>query len=152
MATQVGTAHIFGTPATVGIASLTGYITPNVQTLDLSHNSDIDKIKSQTGEVSGIISSGDSIECEFNFIPEGTTTLNAKLSAGIPASLSGITITGLPIIAFGPFTDAFNTNSGNTQPWIYEGGGKIKGASDGKWTAIFTLHRYIGITSASALS
>jgi hypothetical protein len=165
MATQIGKAHIFGLATGAlsvlqsdGATPVVGYVSPNLKTLRLSHASKVDEIKGQTGETGSAIASGDSIECTFDFVPEGIMTTpgtgqtNAKASARIPAALSGVLITGLQIIACGPFADALNTDAGNTQPWVYMGGGSVSGASESEWTASLPLKRFIGITSAAALS
>lgn len=136
----------------VGIASLSGYVSPNLKTLKLGHNNTADEIKGQDGEISALIFSGDSVECTFDFIPQGTSIANAKKAAGIPASGAAVTVTGLAIIAFGPFSDVLNTDAGNTQPWIYSGGGSISGESEQKWMASLPLKRYIGITSGTAIT
>lgn len=144
--------HIHGlTGGALGIASLSGYISPNLQTLRTTHAAEIDRVRNQGGDTSGLIASDEMVECDFDFIAEGSTIANAKKN-GIPGALAGVTVTGLPIIACGPFTDALNTNGVNTQPWIYEGGGTITGAHNGKWTATLPLKRYPGITSATVIS
>ena len=151
--TQVGKGHIFGMGSgALGISAVSGYISPNIKTLKLGHTSDVDRIKSQAGGITSLIGSGDYLECTFDFIPEGSSIANAKLSAGIPAVLSGVTITGLPILAIGPFSDALNTNGTNTQPWFYEGGGSVNGESEQKWTSTLPLRRYLEITSATAIT
>lgn len=153
MSTQIGTGHIHSlTGGALGCAALAGYVSPNLTTLRLSHAAEVDNIKGQTGKTTGSISEDDTLECTFDFLPEGTTIANAKLSAGLPAANSGFTITGLPIIACGGFTDALNTNAGNTQPWIYQGGGTINGPADGKWTATLPMKRFLQITSATAIT
>lgn len=158
MATHIGKAQIVGlSGAALGMASVTGYVSPNMQSLKVGHQAEVERIKNQVGEVTTLISSGDYIECSFDFIPEGGTSTDntiakAKLSASLPATLAAVTITGLPIIQVGPFTDALNTNPGNTQPWIYEGGGELSGPNSTKWTLTFTLRRYINITSATPIT
>lgn len=157
MSRQLGTGHIhtLGT-VVVGCAALSGYVTPNVQSLRATHVVDADRIKSSAGIVTGVIGEDDGIECTFEVIPEGTTIAQAiadsKKAAGLPTAPSAFTITGLPIIACGPFSDAFNTNGTSTQPWIYEGGGSWNGVNDGKWTMTLPLRRYQGITSGTAAS
>lgn len=152
--TQLGKSHIVGLATMAfGITALSGYVSPNFKSLRVSHSSDVKKIKSMTGEITSLHANGDFVTCEFNFIPEGATTLaNAILSAGAPSVLSGITITGLSIIAFGPFTDVFNTNAGNTQPWIYEGGWELEGSDETHWSAKVSLNRYYYITSATKMT
>lgn len=152
MSTQVGLGHIFSmTGAALGITGLAGYISPNLQTLKVKHGAEIDRIKAQTGNTTSLISSDEYLECTFDFIAEGSTIANAKLSMGIPPALSGVTVTGLPIIAMGPFTDGLNTNGANTQPWIYEADGSGNGNADKKWDGTLTLRRYPFITSATAI-
>lgn len=153
MSTQLGTGHIHSlSGGALGCASLSGYVSPNLQSLRLSHAADVEKIKGQTGKTTGIIAEDDTIECTFEFIAEGTTIANAKKAAGIPAAGAAFTITGLPIIAMGGFTDALNTDAGNTQPWIYEGGGTINGIANGKWTGTLPMKRYLQITSGTAIT
>lgn len=153
MATQLGTGHIHSlSGGALGCAALAGYVSPNLQTLRVSHSADRLAIKSQAGKTTGLIFEDDSIECTFEVIAEGTTIANAKLSAGLPPAGSGFTITGLPIIAFGGFTDALNTNGANTQPWIYEGGGSLNLVNDDKGTVTITLKRYLQITSATPIT
>ncbi len=152
MATQLGTGHIHSLNGGTLGCSLAGYVSPNLQTLRLQHAAESDKIKGQAGNTTGLILQDDMLECTFEVIPEGTTVANAKTSAGLPAAGTTFTITGLPIIAAGGFADALNTGGGNTQPWIYEGGGQIHGDKAGKWTATLPLKRYPGITSGTAIT
>jgi len=156
MPTQQGTAHLFGVPATMtffdpdNTAMATVYVTPNIQGIKINHSGDVQKIKSTGGEITGLIGSGEFITCSFDYIFEGSTLANAKASAQIPQLLSTCTITGLAIIACGPFVDGFNTDSANTQRWIYEGGGAgdYKNAAAG--TGTVTLNRYVNIAGTSA--
>lgn len=153
MSTQLGTGHIHSlSGGALGCASLSGYISPNLQSLRLTHSADVDRVKGQAGKTTGVIAEDDVIECTFEVIPEGTTIANAKKAAGVPAAGATFTITGLPIIAFGGFTDALNTDAGNTQPWVYEGGANLNGAANGKWTLTITLKRYLQITSGTAIT
>ena len=155
VATQVGTAHIHGlTGGTLTITDLSGYVSPNMQSLRVTNGAQIDRIKNQSGDTSGLIASDEMVECEFDFIPEDTTSTflaiaDAKKVAGLPSALAGVGVTGLPIIACGPFSDVMNTDAGNTQPWIYEGGGTLNGPHDGKWTLTMPLKRYPSITVAT---
>ncbi len=153
MAKLIGLGHIFSmTGGALGITALSGYISPNLTTLKVKHGAEVDRIRAQTGDTASAIYSDEYLECTFDFIPEGTTIANAILSAGIPPAGSGVTITGLPIIHLGPFTDGLNTNAANTQPWIYEADGNQNGNSEKKWDGSMTLRRYIGITSATAVT
>jgi len=153
MATLVGKGHIYGL-ATIafGISSLSGYVSPKLETLSLTHSADFTEEMDQTGLVDSVIGNPRGVQCSFRFKPKGSTIANAVLSAGIPQVAAGVTITGLSVIAFAGFTDVFNTNSGNTQPWIYDGNGSLEGVHDGVWTGSITLRRYLGITSATAIT
>lgn len=152
MPTQLGTGHIHGLSTTTLSCSLSGYVSPNLASLKVSHTADRIAVKSLLGRTTGLIFEDDQIECTFEVLPEGTTVANAKLSAGIPAAGSAFGITGCHIVACGGFTDAINTGGGNTQPWIYEGGGGINGVSDEKWTATLPMKRYLYITSGTAIT
>lgn len=138
------------TPAALACGSITGYASPNMQTLRIAHDAGtVDIIKNQIGVVSGIIGEDDSIECTFDVIPEGASVAVALESASLPAAPSAFTITELPVVEIGGFADALNADTSN--PWIYMGGGQINAAADGKWTMSIPLRRYSGITSADIL-
>jgi len=157
MATQVQRGHVFGlsgvtillnTPAG---AVISGYVQPNLQSLRLVDNGDVDVIKDQGGEIGSYIFSGQWLECTINFIPEGTTIANAKISAQAPTHGAGMLITGMPIIAMGPFTDAWNTNGAQSQPWVYFPSANLDHSNDQKAMGSYTFRRAIGITSAIAI-
>jgi hypothetical protein len=152
MATQIAKAHVFGLGTFVckTIAGVT--IGGNSTGGSLSHESEVDKIKGLDGEVTSLIAHGDSLACEFNMIPEATTQAGAKVACNLPATLTGVSIGGLPIVASGPFSDALNTNGSNTQPWVYEGGGKINLSNSEKWTMTLPLKRYYGITDTTGIT
>ena len=164
MATQIAKGHIVNFAAAAALAknaegaasawqTLTGsYVTPNLQSLRVTHTAEVDRIRGQDGTYTSLICDGEMIECEFTVIPEGTTTANAKISATLPRAGEAFAITGLPIIAVGDFEDALNTDGDNTQPWFYEGGGTVNLTNTEKATMTMTLHRYVGITSALRIS
>jgi hypothetical protein len=147
MATQLGTGHIHSLTGAAVSCSLSGYVSPNLQSLRAVHNADVDRIKGQSGKTTGAIYEDDTFECTFEFIPEGTTVANAKLSAGLPAAGTGFTLSGLAVVTMGGTADIFNSAL-----WIYEGGGQLNGAADGKWTATLPLRRYPQITSLTAIT
>lgn len=151
--TLIGKAHIYSLDGlAIGIAALAGYVSPKFDSLNLTNAAQFEEEMSQAGDVDALYGNQRGVICTFRFKPKGSTIANAKLSAGIPAVMAGVTITGLPIIAFGGFTDVYNTNAGNTQPWIFDGNASHEGPSDSIWTATLTLRRYIGITSATAIT
>lgn len=170
MATQTGLTHLFGFQMGTmtflvknGDASTTrtNYVQPNIQSLGFTHSLESTKIKGTSGEYVGIILHGEMIECTFDFIPEGTSISIDPTVAGSPSKSAifpvvggSVSITGLPVVAAGSYSDALNTGttlSPGTNLWIYEGGGTIKGSSDSHWTGSITLKRYPGITSAVAI-
>jgi hypothetical protein len=151
---QGGTGHVFGL-ATFALAvkqadgstTISGYISPNLQSLKLRHMGTVDRIKGQTGHITGIITSGEYVECDFDFIPEGSSVANSIASARIPPGGSAATISGLQVIPVGSFDDVFNTGV-----WFYEFEGTYNGVNDGKATTTLTLRRYPNITSGAAVT
>ena len=129
-----------------GVA-IVGYVSPNLQSLRVTHNGKLDEIKGQDGEYNAFIASGEKVECEFSFIPQGSTIANAKVSAQFPPLGSAGAISGLPVIACGSFSDVFNTGV-----WYYQGGGSDNGVNDSNWTGTITLVRYPGITTTAAIA
>lgn len=151
--TLIGKGGIYGFATfQFGIASLSGYVSPKLDSLSLSHQAQFTEELDQTGNVDMLHTNTTGVECQFRFRPKGSNIANAKLSAGIPQTGAGVTITGLPIIAFAGFTDVFNTDATNSQPWIYTGQATIEGQHNGLWTATITLRRYVGVTSATAIA
>lgn len=153
MAVQQGKGQIFGLAGGTIVftnpagAAITGYITPDLQTLRVAHGSKVDEIKGQDGEYNAFIVSGERFECEFTYIPQGSTVANAKLSAQLPPIGSSGVISGLPVIIMGSIADVFNTGV-----WYYQGGGSTNQQNDQHWTGSFTLVRYPGIATTTALS
>jgi len=149
MAEQYGTAHIHGMSG-ASIGSIAA-VSPNLQGGSLAVIGGDDEIKNQAGEVTGLIGSNHVLEATFEFIPEGTTISNARVAATLPKVNAPVLITGMPIVACAGFTDAYNTNGGNTQPWFFKSG-RINHLADGKWTGTFTLRRYLLVTSGTPLA
>jgi hypothetical protein len=158
MATQIGKAHIYGlSGATIKNAATWGVLYPNMQSVRLSHNAKVDEIKGQGGEVGSIIASGETLECTFELIPEGSDTIStiadAKTVCGIPPTLAAMTIAGLPVVAMGCWSDALNTaGTPSGSLWIYMGGASVNGVNDDKWTVSFPCKRFPEITSATPLT
>lgn len=151
MSRQLGTGHIHSlSGAALACSALSGYVSPNLQTLRVNHTADADRIKGQTGKTTGLIFEDDVLECTFEVIPEGTTVANAKKSAGLPAAGTAFTLSGLPVIEMGGFADALN--DAGTSPWIYEGGGSINMMANGKSTLTLPLKRYPQITSGTVVT
>ena len=165
MSTQVGKGHGFSLYGTL-IDTVSGayYNTrTNLQSIRVGTNGELDQIIGQTGEVNSLLFSGDFLEMTCEVIPESATQLGAYQGAKIPprgtgfnASAFGKTPEGTIVnIPMGPFTNSGvnNTGSGVTdsQPWIFISG-EVNAPANGKWSMNWTLHRYPGITSATAIS
>ena len=159
MPTQQGIAHLSGTPLSTAkcysAASYTtelfsGYVFPNVQAADLTHEAESDRVKSSSGEFTGIIMSGEKLSCSFDIIPEADTLAHAAVAGSLPPIGSTFDLRGLPVVAAGTFSDAFNVSNVGTSylqnRWIYEGGGNVSGKNTGNYTMRVTLHRYPLIT------
>lgn len=153
MATQQGKGHVYGLAGGTIVftapsgSAISGYITPNLQSLRFTHQGAVDEIKGQDGEYNSFLTKAEKVECEFSYIPEGSTIANAKASAQLPPLGSSAVLSGLPVIACGSFSDVFNTGV-----WYYQGGGSDTGPHDANWTGTFTLHRYPGISTTTAIS
>jgi len=147
---MLGKGYIFSLDGAALATGLSGYVSPNLKSAKIRHVGEIERVKGQNAITKGLLSGDEFLELNWDFIPEGTTIANAKLSAGLPTLLSVVTITGCPVINIGSFSDALNSAVGSI--WIYEGGGELTGESESKWTATFPLRKYLGITSGSAIT
>ena len=155
MATSQGSKYIFGSPATLalydsdGAVVLTGYVSPDMESYDITHEADTEEVRNSSGEVVGHIGYNDRLTLTVNFVPANTTSVaNAKLSAALPEVNGTCVITGAPVIEIGGYVDAINAATGNR--WIYAGGGSIKTTATGKATGTITLKRYTNITASGA--
>jgi len=157
MATSQGSKYIFGSPATLalydsdGSVVLTGYVSPDMESYDITHEADTEEVRNSSGEVVGHIGYNDRLTLTVNFVPANTTSVtNAVLSAQLPNVNGTCVITGAPVIRAGKFTDSINApGAGSPTPggrWIYAGGGSIKTTATGKATGTITLKRYTNIT------
>jgi hypothetical protein len=154
MANTQGSKYVFGSPATLalydaaGALVVTGYVSPDIESYDITHEADTEEVRNSAGEVVGHIGYNNRLTLTVNFIPSGTSTANALLSASLPDVNGTCVITGAPVIKIGGYADAINAATGNR--WIYAGGGSIKTTQTGKATATITLKRYTNITVSGA--
>lgn len=155
MAFTQGSKYIFGSPAVLelydaaGGLVVTGYVSPDMESYDISHEADTDEVRNSKGEVVGHIGYNNRLTLTVNFIPANTTNkANALLSAALPDVNGTCIISGAPEIEVGGYADAINAVTGNR--WIYAGGGSIKTTQTGKATGTITLKRYPGITVTGA--
>ena len=155
MAFTQGSKYIFGSPATLALYDSTGglvvtaYVSPDMESYDISHEADTDEVRNSEGEVVGHIGYNNRLTLTVNFIPANTTSVaNALLSAALPDVNGTCVISGAPVIEVGGYVDAINAVTGNR--WIYAGGGSIKTTQTGKATGTITLKRYPGITVTGA--
>lgn len=169
MPTQIytGSRHLLGlakltagTPSTVaidmksqsdGLTTISGYISPNMQSGRLTNNADVIDIRNSAGVLASIIANDEFLECSFDFVPEGSNYANALLSGTLPPIPTFVAITGMMVIPCGPWSDAFNVTSGGLLacPWIYRGGGTVNGTAAGQVTLSMTLRRHQGFTAGS---
>ena len=161
MANTQGKKYIFGSPATItlydaaGNAIVSGYVSPDIESYDITHDCDTEEVRNSSGEVVGHIAYNNRITLTVNFVPaDSTSTANALLSAALADGNGTATLTGAPVIEVGGFTDALNApGAGSPSPggrWIYAGGGSVKTTNTGKATGTITLKRYAGITATGA--
>lgn len=155
MANTQGKKYIFGSPATLvlydaaGNTVVTSYVSPDIESYDITHDCDTEEIRNSTGEVVGHIAYNNRITLTVNFVPaDSTSTANALLSAALADGNGTATISGAPVIEVGGYADAINALTGNR--WIYAGGGSVKTTNTGKATGTITLKRYAGITASGA--
>ena len=127
---------------------VTGYVSPDIESYDITHEADTEEVRNSAGEVVGHIGYNNRLTLTVNFIPSGTSTANALLSASLPDVNGTCIISGAPVIEIGGYADAINALTGNR--WIYAGGGSIKTTQTGKATATITLKRYTNITVTGA--
>jgi len=154
MANTQGTKYVFGSPATLalydaaGALVVTGYVSPDIESYDITHEADTEEVRNSAGEVVGHIGYNNRLTLTLNFIPSGTSAANALLAASLPDVNGTCVITGAPVIEIGGYADAINAATGNR--WIYAGGGSIKTTQTGKATGTITLKRYTNITASGA--
>jgi hypothetical protein len=163
MANTQGSKYIFGSPATLELYDAAGalvigaYVSPDMESYDITHEADTEEVRNSNGEVVGHIGYNNRLTLTVNFIPANTTSVaNALLSAALPNVNGTCVITGAPIIEVGGYSDAINApgtpGSGPGGRWIYAGGGSIKTTATGKATGTITLKRYaaMGVTITGA--
>ena len=154
MANTQGRKYIFGSPATLNLYNAAGteimaaVISPDLESYDISHEADTEEVRDSSGEVVGHIGYNNRITLTVNFIPSGTSTANALLSASLPNVNGTAIITGAPVIVMGGVVNAINADTSNR--WIYAGGGSIKTTQSGKSTGTITLKKYTNIAASGA--
>jgi hypothetical protein len=155
MANSQGSKYIFGSPATLEIYDaggglvVTGYVSPDIESYDITHDADTEEVRNSAGEVVGHIAYNNRLTLTVNFIPANLTSVaNALLAASLPNANGTCIITGAPNVSIGGFSNAINAPTGNR--WIYAGGGSIKTTQTGKVTGTITLKKYLNISASGA--
>jgi hypothetical protein len=154
MANTQGSKYVFGSPASLalydaaGALVVTGYVSPDIESYDITHEADTEEVRNSAGEVVGHIGYNNRLTLTVNFIPSGASAANALLAASLPDVNGTCVITGAPVIEIGGYVDAINAATGNR--WIYAGGGSIKTTQTGKATGTITLKRYTNLTASGA--
>lgn len=128
---------------------VTGYVSPDMESYDITHEADTEEVRNSAGEVVGHIGYNNRLTLTVNFIPTGTSVANALLASSLPDVNGTCIISGAPVIKVGSYLDALNgpgsPASGPGGRWIYAGGGSIKTTQTGKATGTITLKRYSGM-------
>lgn len=144
MATSKGLALVYGTKATVkvydsanGILLAAGIAT--LESMDISHEADVEQVKNSSGEIVANVSSGDRLSATFNIIPSGTTPADALLAAAIPNGNGRVNVTLADSVSIGGLLSGGAGTGANAinGDWIYNGGGSLKFTQSGK--AMLTL-------------
>lgn len=160
MANTQGNKYLFGSPATLtmydaaGSLIVTGYISPDIENYDITHECDTEEVRNSNGEVVGHLAYNNRLTLTVNFIPVGTspteaTALNQRLyGCSLPTGNGTVVISGAPEINVGGYTNAINAATGNR--WIYAGGGSIKTTATGKATGTITLKRFTNLSASGA--
>lgn len=154
MANSQGRVYRFGAPATLALYDsnnnlvITGYVSPDMESYDLTHEADSEEVRNSAGEVVGHIGYNNRLTLTVNFIPAAGTSADALKAMSLPDVNGTCTITGAPAVQCGGYADAINAATGNR--WIYAGGGSLKFTQTGKVTGTITLKRYTGLTASGA--
>jgi hypothetical protein len=130
-----------------------GFVMPPVSAFALTHGFKSSESMDGVGEIDSITLSGEYIECQFDLVFSGSSVANqAAGERSFPIGAT-VTISGAPVRAFGPFTDAINVTSGGIEgyKWIYVTGTNIRRSSGGESTGSVTLRRYPKISGASVI-
>ena len=102
MAFTQGSKYIFGSPATLALYDSTGglvvtaYVSPDMESYDISHEADTDEVRNSEGEVVGHIGYNNRLTLTVNFIPANTTSVaNALRLLSLDGELQGFVAKGL---------------------------------------------------------
>lgn len=137
-----------------GALIVTGYISPEIESYDITGECDTEEVRNGNGEVVGHITYNNRLTLTVNFVPvgnnatEATALLERLKGCSLPQGNGTVAITGAPVINVGGYADAINTGSGGR--WIYAGGGSIKTTQTGKATGTITLKRFPAISAGAA--
>jgi hypothetical protein len=154
MANSQGRVYRFGSPATLALYDsnnnlvVTGYVSPDMESYDLTHEADTEEVRNSSGEVVGHITYNNRLTLTVNFIPAGTTSAEALKAMSLPDANGTCILTGAPAVQCGGYADALNAATGNR--WIYSGGGSLKFTQTGKVTGTITLKRYTNLSASGA--
>ena len=99
--TQQGVAKIFALDGAT-MTVLTGAATVTIESAELEHQSDIEEIKGQNGEVETLISSNPNRTCTINFAPNGATRAAAITSCANaqPAQITKVVLASFAVAAY----------------------------------------------------
>lgn len=99
--TQQGIAKIYAMDGATQVV-LTGTATITMESADLDHQSDIEEIKGQGGEVETLISANVNRTCTIVFAPNGATRAAAITSCANaqPAQIEKVVLSGFTVTAY----------------------------------------------------
>lgn len=99
--TQQGVAKIYAMDG-AAMTVLTGAATITMESADLEHQSDIEEIKGQNGEVETLISSNPNRTCTITFAPNGATRAAAITSCANaqPAQITKVVLASFGVAAY----------------------------------------------------
>ena len=160
MANTQGTKYVFGSPATLALYDaagnlvVTGYVSPDIESYDITHEADTEEVRNSSGEVVGHITYNNRLTLTVNFIPAGANAADALKAMASPDANGTCVITGAPAVQCGPYEDAINApgtpGTGPGGRWIYAGGASLKFTQSGKVTGTITLKRFTNLSASGA--
>jgi len=167
MSVQINKAHIYGIndgtdPGAISLFNpdgktlvITGYLSPKLSSLGLTHESASEEIVDQFGEVDQVFYWREKFSMAVEIIPRAGNLADRIKTAAIPKAGGLCAIRRMPVLEAGSVADVLNTTDfsavtvGAAQQieWIYPGGASWNFVDEGKMTLSLPLVRYPGIAS-----
>ena len=160
MSVQINKAHIYGIndgtdPGEITLYNpdastlvVTGYVSPKLSSLNLTHESASEEITDQFGEVDQLFYWREKFSMTLEVIPRASALTDRVKAAAIPAAGGVCTIAKMMIIEAGSLVDVLN----GSKAWVYPGGASWNFVDEGRMSLSLPLVRYPGITEPSEVS